>query len=157
MAQTCSICSDSRRVTVDRDLLRVGQSVRGVAEQYGFSSSATQRHKSKCLAQRIQRAAGARIVQEVRATFAYQGEIEWYYAQAKAWYVKLRDDAANHPRDVTGALKAAGEALELVGRATGELVTGERASNDKSDAELLETAAKALAREGAESREGAVH
>jgi hypothetical protein len=52
MPMVCSICSDSRRVKIDREIVR-GRSVNSIATEYGFSPSSLGRHKAKCISRQL--------------------------------------------------------------------------------------------------------
>ncbi len=55
MPPTCSICRHAKRADIDLAIVR-GTSLRDIAAQFGVSHNAVGRHKTKCVAEQIERA-----------------------------------------------------------------------------------------------------
>jgi hypothetical protein len=140
MSRTCTVCRHAERSTIDADLI-TGAPRRELARRYGLSATSVGRHADAHLTERLAQAAEAAqvdahgLLDRVQTLVA---DLEHMLAEAKAG------------RDFHGFLRVVRElrpAIELLGRATGELTTGSVTVNVAIEQQLgvsLEMAQKAV-------------
>ena len=67
MSMTCSVCRHPERDEIDRAIVEGRLTTRGIADRYGLSKSAVQRHRSKCVRAALVRAEESHGISRGRA------------------------------------------------------------------------------------------
>lgn len=122
MARSCSICTNHRRDSMDKNLLR-GEKLKSIAQRYNVSEDSLGRHK-KHMQLVIAKAAAVADVKDLVYGSALLAEIGRIRADAERLQIE-----SERRQDVRAALKAIHERLaivELEAKLSGQIETGQK-------------------------------
>lgn len=115
MGAKCAACTHPERDEIDAGLV-AGRALRSLGKQYGMSASALFRHRNNHLSAALA-AMAAQREEEVASTLV--GQVRLLVARADELYAAAVKDGRSSA--ALAALKEMRGALDLLGRATGEL------------------------------------
>lgn len=114
MARTCTVCNHEDREEIDRELI-AGVPYRDIAERHGVGRMAVSRHREAHLSEAL----AAVVVEDHDRAMSLVDRIENLVDEATAFLTAAKQDG--NVSQGLAALREMRAALELVGKATGEL------------------------------------
>ena len=117
MARNCSACAHSAHHALDRLLVEGGESLRSIARRHGLSKDSLRRHRESHLQKSLVK---AQEIREVEHADDLLGRIR--ALEKRTMDILEKAEASGDLRTAITAIREARGCMELVGKATGELV-----------------------------------
>ncbi len=118
MPRSCSICTNPKRSEIDAALV-AGTAYRHIASTFGLSSSATYRHKNKCIPRVMADAVQARKERDLEHGDDFLGQLLHLHERATAILTRAED--SGELRAAIAAIRKVRGCLEFGSKLTGQI------------------------------------